>query len=166
MKARNNDSAQALFERVFKTKKDQNLVISFAEFLQELTELDVSFCLGQQATIGMDIVWAAYAVRDNEQELFVFTHFNAKSIVTTLKIINEIIGQAASQSDVNDLTSMMLSIESHIEPGLACQYIIQQLREILIFSGRNNPAMIKRFFDTKAYFEGQYNGAPDGVTLH
>ena len=166
MSKQNNDKAMSIFESTFKAKKDQELIFSFNDFLHDLTGLNVSFCLNQQSLGNKQIVIASYALREAQIETFVFVHFNAKSIITTLKAMFEIIDHADSQPDVSDLASMLVYIERNVEPSPTTSYIVQQFREIMIFAGQITPGLMQHFLDTKAYFDGDNKGAPEGATVH
>ena len=166
LKKQHDDKAMLIFESTFKTKKDQALIFNFNDFLHDLTGLNVSFFLNQKSLGNKQIVIASYALRAAQIETFVFVHFNAKSIITTLKAIFDIIDHADSQPDVNDLASMLVYIERNVEPSPTTSYIVQQFREIMIFAGQINPGLLQHFLDTKAYFDGDNKGAPEGATVH
>ena len=140
--------------------------MSFNQFLKDLTGLKVSFCMDEKVVENKKIMCSSYAIRNKDAVTFVFVHFNAKSIVTTLKAMFDIIHYADEQPDVSDLASMLIFIESNIEPCITSQYIVQQFREIMIFLGSHKPNVFQHFLDTKDYFDGKNKGAPEGVTVH
>ena len=156
----------SIFESIFKTKKDRHLIISFSEFLQNLTGLDVNFYLHTQSVDNKKIISACYALNDTKTETFVFIHFNAKSIITTLNSMFNIIDHAHRQPDVDDLASMLNFIERKVDLDFTALYIIQQFREIMIFISQSNPDLMKQFLDTRDYLDEQSQGAPKGTTLH
>ncbi len=151
----------AIFESTFKNKKDQELVMSFNNFLHNLTGLNVDFCLSTEYVDNKKMFCASYAFREDERVLFVFTHCDARSLVSTIKAMLKIIEHVKNQPDVNDMVAMLIFIELYIEPSPISHYIIQQFREIMIFAGQSNPGLMQHFLDTKAYFNGE-----EGNTVH